>query len=494
MSTPTPRPRAFVEADDVGILESPEAVLTTLTKEGDRRWMYPTPSKGRFWTRRLALGWALIAFFVALPVVRIGGKPAVLLDVVHREFTFFGFTFYPTDTFLLLLLGVAALLGVVFLTALLGRVWCGWGCPQTVYLEFVFRPIERWIEGKEHVRQRRDEGPLTLDKAWRKAAKWAVYTVLAVGLAHTFVAYFVGWDRLVAWMTGPPTEQWGFFVLMAGTTALMLFDFGVFREQMCTIACPYARMQSVLLDPDSLIVSYDPNRGEPRARRGKKKLRQEEAGLLPQRGDCIDCFACVRTCPTGIDIRDGLQMECVACTQCIDACDAIMDRIGKPRGLIRYTSERELDGKRTRWLRGRTVLYAGLLLAVSTVFTIALTTRGTYDVNVGRAVGEPYTVLPDGQIANRLRFRVHNQTPNATAFTIGVAEPEGASVRVVGVQPVGLEAQEMARTEVWVLLPPETFGGAPQQEGTFALTFTDGTVETVPFTLLGPMEQTPVDR
>lgn len=478
--------RAFIDADDVGILESPEAVLATMDREGNRRWLYPTVSKGRFYWQRLALGWGLIVLFVSLPIVRINGRPAVLLDFVHREFALFGLTFYPTDTFYLLLLGLAALVFVVLLTALLGRVWCGWGCPQTVYLEFVFRPIERWIEGKEHVRARRDAGPWTLDKAGRKAAKWGVYLAISLALAHVFVSYFVGWERLLAWMTGPPTEHWGFFVMMAVTTGLVLFDFGYFREQMCTITCPYARFQSVLLDEDSMIVSYDPNRGEPRARRSKKKIQQEEAGLIPQLGDCIDCLACVRTCPTGIDIRDGLQMECIACTQCIDACDDIMDAIGKPRGLIRYTSEHELEGTKTRVLRPRTVVYGLLFAALVTMLGVGIATRGAFDVNVARAVGEPFVELPDGTVANRLRFRVRNQTPSAATFEIEAVEPASAEVRIVGVQPVPLDPQEMKRIEAWVVVPSESFGGGQQQDAAFRLVFSDGSQQVVTFPLLGP--------
>lgn len=467
----------IVPPEEVGILESPEEVLTTLTREGKRRWMYPVPSKGRYYYRRLVLGWFLIVLFVALPIVRIGGKPAVLLDLLQREFTFFGVTFYPTDTFLLLLLMVGTVVGVILFTALLGRVWCGWACPQTVYMEFVYRPIERWIEGREHVRQRRDAGPWTFDKTWRKGVKLSIFVVISLVLAHTFVAYFVGWERLLTWMQEPPTEHWGYFVMMALTTGLVLFDFGYFREQMCTIACPYARFQSVLLDPNSLIVSYDPNRGEPR---GKGKKRD---GL----GDCVDCFACVRTCPTGIDIRDGLQMECIACTACIDACDDIMDRVGSPRGLIRYTSEHELAGRPTRRLRPRTVIYSLLLVAVSVGFTVALTTRGAYDINVGRSTGEPFMALPDGQVANRLRFRVRNQTPKDASFSIEVLQPAGAEVNVVGVQPVTLAPQEMKRVEAWVVVPPGAFSG-DTVDGLFRIRFDDGTTRDVRFPLLGPSE------
>lgn len=477
--------KSFVSIEDVGILEAPEEVLSTLTKDGKRKWLYPSESRGDFYWRRLILGWALIAFFVLLPIIQINGRPAILLDFINREFSLFGFTFFPTDTFLLMIFGISALLSIVIFTALFGRVWCGWGCPQTVYLEFVYRPIERWIEGKEHVRKKRNEGPWTWDKVWRRSVRFAIYGVISLALANVFVSYFAGWDRLLTWMMQPPTENWGFFLMMAVTTGLILYDFGYFREQMCTIACPYARIQSVLMDEDSLIVSYDPNRGEPRARRSKKKIQQELAGEIEAQGDCIDCYACVRTCPTGIDIRDGLQMECVACTQCIDACDVIMDKIGKPRGLIRYTSERELDHQKTRPIRPRTIIYGVLFAALVTAFTIAFTSRGSYDINVGRNVGEPFTVLQDGRITNRLRFRVRNLKSEAASFTIEAVEPAGTETRIIGVSPTPLESHEMKRVEAWIIIPEEVFNG-DKTEGVFNLIFDDGTTETVSFPLLGP--------
>jgi len=231
----------------------------------------------------------------------------------------------------------------------------------------------------------------------------------------------------------------------------------------------------VLLDPDSLIVSYDEARGEPR---GKGKDR---TGL----GDCVDCYACVRTCPTGIDIRDGLQMECLHCTQCIDACDDIMEKVGFEPGLIRYSSEREDAGKTRRFVRPRTVIYSLLLVVLASVFVVALTTRGSYDVNVGRAVGEPYQVLPDDRVANRIRVRVRNQTPRAAQFTIRVDEPAAAEVKVVGVSPVSVAAEEMTRTEAWIVIPPETVRGGTAA-ATIRIVFDDGTEHTVDFPLLGP--------
>ncbi|MFW5973595.1 MAG: cytochrome c oxidase accessory protein CcoG [Bacteroidota bacterium] len=473
--------------DPAQILDSPEAVLSTLTREGKRRWMYPTPSKGRYYWPRLIVGWVLISLFVALPLVRINGSPAILLDLIQWEFHLFGATFYPTDTFLLMLLMLATAIGIIAVSALLGRVWCGWACPQTVYMEFLYRPIERWIEGSEHTRKRRDENRWTFDRSWRKAAKFSVFLIVSLVLAHSFVAYFVGWDRLLHWMTQPPTEQWGYFLFMAITTGLVLFDFGYFREQMCTITCPYARFQSVLLDPDSLIVSYDPGRGEPRARRSKKVLRDEEAGIVESRGDCIDCFACVRTCPTGIDIRDGLQMECIACTACIDACDAIMDRIEKPRGLIRYTSEHGLDGKRTRLLRPRTAVYSALLLIIAGAFVAATSSRATFDVDLGRAAGAPFVELPDGEIANRLRFRVRNQGREHVSFEVTTVSPEMAEVRLVGVPPIELGPEQMTRIEAWIVFPREELVEG-QVDGQFALRFSDGNTTYHRFPLLGPTE------
>jgi cytochrome c oxidase accessory protein FixG len=467
------------------VLESPEDVLTTLTREGKRRWIYPVPSPGRFNTQRRIVAYALMLLYLLLPIIHINGRPAILLDVMQREFALFGAVFYPTDTVLLMILGVGGILAIIVLTALLGRVWCGWGCPQTVYLEYLFRPIERLVEGSEHLRLRRDQGPWTFDKFWRKAVKLTIFAALALILAHTFVAYFVGWSNLLLWITRPPAEQWGFFVMMALTSGLIFYDFAYFREQMCTIVCPYARMQSVLLDPDSLIVSYDPNRGEPRARRSKQKLQDEEAGLIPARGDCIDCGACVRTCPTGIDIRDGLQMECIACTQCIDACDSIMDRIGKPRGLVRYTSENQLAGVQNKLMRPRTIAYLVLLAGFVSAFTVTLVNRDAYDINVGRVVGEPYTVLPSGEIANRVRFRVRNQTGVTSSFEITPVSPTGMDLRLVGVQPVELEPGELKRVEAFVVLPDDAFIES-YIEGIFDLVFSDGAVERRSFSLLGP--------
>ena len=472
------------------VLESPEEVLSTLEKDGKRRWIYPTPERGPWYWRRLALGWFLIVVFVAAPIVHIGGKPAIFLDIAHREFTFMGQTLYATDTLLLMLFMLAALLSVFLGTALLGRLWCGWGCPQTVYMEFVFRPIERLLEGKESTRKRNDAKDMTFNLAMRKTLKYLIFLVIALGMAHTFVAYFVSWPRLLEWMTGPPAEHFGFFIMMALTTGLILFDFAFFREQMCTIVCPYARFQSVLMDRDSLIVSYDSGRGEPRGRRKKarKKGRQGEARLeIPALGDCIDCGACVRTCPTGIDIREGLQMECIGCTQCVDACDAIMLKVDKPTGLIRYTSETVLDNKPSRVLRPRVIIYSVLLIIISGLFLTAFIGRDAVDLNLSRVPGAPFTKLPDERIANRVRFRIQNRTGGDEVFSISATEPEGTELRIIGNPRIELGDGEVTHIDAWVVTPTTVFtkGSAT---GMFKIDSEHGGTRMAEFNLLGPSQ------
>ena len=322
-----------------------DRVLSTLNRDGTRNWIRPKLAHGRFLRHRRIVGYALVALFVLLPRLRIAGRPGVLIGLDTGEIDVLGAVFRPSDGFVLALLGVTIVAGVFLLTALWGRVWCGWGCPQTVYLEHVFRPIERWLEGSRGQRASRT----------RKAIKWALFTAVAFALSNVFLAYFVGTERLERWVFESPLDHPGGFALVVGVAALMLFDFGWFREQMCIVACTYGRLQSVLLDRQSLIIGYDTQRGEPR-NQPKKKLP------VVSSGDCVDCAACVAVCPTGIDIRDGLQMECIGCAQCIDACDTVMTKLGRPQGLIRYTSQDALAGKRARMLRARTIAYPAMLL------------------------------------------------------------------------------------------------------------------------------------
>ena len=458
-------------------------VLSTLNADGSRRWLKPRVSPGRFLNRRRAVGYTLIAFFCTLPHLRIMGKPPILLDLVHREFTFFGVTLYPTDTLLFALLMLSIFLSVFFLTALFGRVWCGWGCPQTVYLEFVYRPIERFFEGAP--------GRKAKKGAWRKPAKILTYLLVSFFLANTFIAYFVGTDNLFKWMTGSPFTHPVGFLVMAITTFLMMFDFAFFREQVCIVACPYGRFQSVMLDRNSLIITYDEKRGEPR---GKKKRAAKPEGdvslkVLPDeqaQGDCIDCKMCVTTCPTGIDIRDGLQLECVNCAQCIDACDSIMDKIGRPRGLIRYGSQAAvLDGKKSRILRPRTMIYPTIITGLLSAFMFVLLTRAPAYISILRQRGAPFAVLDDGSVVNAVTVKVQNRRPGDTAYDFELVDVDGGVVEISG-EAFVVKPQETLGRPMLLKAPASSFPKG-ERDVTIRVTDEEGYTKDVKYRMIAPV-------
>ena len=461
-----------------------ERVLSTLNVDGTRRWLNPRLSKGRWLNRRRAVGYGLIALFVTLPHLRIDGKPPLLIDILAREFTFFGITLYPTDTLLLALLLITVALSIFFFTALFGRVWCGWGCPQTVYLELVFRPVERFFQG----------APGSAKKRFGAAGgllKTIVFVLLAFGLAHTFLSYFVGTDNLRQWIFGSPLDHPIAFMVMIGVTGLMLFDFGFFREQTCIVACPYGRFQSVMLDRDSLIVGYDRKRGEPRGKKRRSTNRGNDVSLQiiqdeTQPGDCIDCTMCVQTCPTGIDIRDGLQMECVNCTQCIDACDAIMDKIGRPRGLIRYASQRTLEGGGRHWLRPRVIVYPAIITVLVAIMAVLLATRASALVTVLRGPGSPFTVLDDGMVANPIKIKIHDRSEDGATYTLSLEGVEGGRIDGAGV--IELQPGQMLTEPVALVVPAEAF-----TTGRLPITVrvqAEGFDESVAYVMLGPVART----
>ncbi len=457
-----------------------ERVLSTLNADGTRRWLRPKPSCGRFHGRRRVFGWFLIVLFVSLPYIPINGKPAILLDILKREFTLFGKTFLATDTLLLMLFVMTLLVAIFLLTAVFGRVWCGWACPQTVYLELLFRPLERWIEGGHAQQKKLDkEGP-----NGRRLLRHFVFFAVSMFIAHVFLAYFVGVDTLALWVRQSPFDHPFAFLVMGGVTLGMFFDFTYFREQTCIVACPYGRLQSVLLDRDSLIVGYDAKRGEPRKR---GKLVADEP-----RGDCVDCFKCVATCPTGIDIRDGLQMECIHCTQCIDACDSVMDRIGKPRGLIGYSSQNAVSGQKTRFVRPRVVLYPLLLAGLLTIFVTALVNKDTADVSIVRPPGATFGITPSGDITNRIKIRVTNRSETSQTYQALVVGVSGAEVdrpgefRILSAElPATLGSGESVLAEGFVATPPHVFDKG-RATVTIRVVGEDGFNSEVDYQLLGP--------
>lgn len=444
---------------------STDRVLSTLNQDGTRRWLQPRLARGRFLLRRRIVAFGLIALFVLLPRIRIGGRPAVLIDLVTREINLFGTVFRPTDGFMLALFGLTVVMSVFLVTALWGRVWCGWGCPQSVYLEHVFRPIERLLQGSHGQRK----------EPWRKIVKWIVFAGLAFALSNVFLAYFVGTDRLEQWVFHSPSEHPIGFGIVMFVSALMLFDFGWFREQMCIVACPYGRLQSVLLDKQSLIVGYDVKRGEPRTKAKKK--------LPVVGGDCVDCGACVAVCPTGIDIRQGLQMECIGCTQCIDACDGIMDKLGRKRGLIRYTSQDELAGKGRHLLRVRTIVYPLLIALASGGLVFMLLTRAGTEVSVERVQGTTFVELPDGQISSQARLRIENESDAKHTYHLSLVQSPNATLRSQAVVELG--PHKSLEIPVFVDVPRESFE-AGKRHVHVRIDDSSGFERVVTLVLLGP--------
>jgi cytochrome c oxidase accessory protein FixG len=422
---------------DETLLKPQGRVLSTLESDGSRRWLTPKLSTGRFWHQRRIVAYLLIAIFTLIPYVPINaqGDPLILFDLLHRKLYLFGFTFLPTDTIYLALFLVSSILSIFFITALLGRVWCGWGCPQTVYMEYVFRPIERFFLG----RSGQGGKPRADVPAWRKIAMYVVYLIICLHMANTFLAYFVPYRELHTWIMSPPWEHPAGFMIVMFVTGMMMFDFAYWREQMCIIGCPYGRFQSVLLDRNSLIISYDPVRGEPRGKGKRTGSKQSAVGSeqyrtislptansplqtesKPQLGDCVDCGLCSAVCPTGIDIRDGLQIECVACAQCIDVCDGVMDKIGLPKGLIRYSSQSKIAGEKQRILRPRVIIYSIVLAILLTLLTMLLVTKKPFDLMVIRNKGLPFTVTPAGMVENTWILKLTNRSEVPRTFTVSV--------------------------------------------------------------------------
>lgn len=440
--------------DRLNLLQPPERVLSTLNADGTRRWLRPKVAMGPWWRRRRVVAWFLMVLFTAIPWIELPAGPLMRFDLVNRDFWFFGVSFRPTDSLLLMLLMLGIFLSVFLITALTGRGWCGWACPQTVYLEFLFRPVERAVK--------------------HKALRWTIFALLALHLSNTFLSYFAGPRTVLAWSFGSPLEHPAAFAVVLVTAALILLDFGWFREQMCTVACPYARLQSVLLDRDSLIIGYDQRRGEPRG-----KIHAAGAG------DCIDCKLCVAACPTGIDIRDGLQLECVACVQCVDACDAVMDKIGRPRGLIRFASQNTLAGQARRFLRPRVLIYPALLAVVVAGLSFGLAARESALVRVLRVQNVPYTIMQDGTVLNPVRVYLENRSDEIRSYLLELESPAEGRL-IAPMFPLAIPPGENFTVVVQTVLPASSFADGRAQA---RLRFYDGVDfdQTLDDVLPGPL-------
>ena len=400
--------------------------VTTIRDDGSRPFLFPADTHGRFTLARRASSVLLIGFYLSLPWIKIGGYPAVFLDLAERRFHLFGLVLAAQDMWLLFFVITGLGFSLFFVTALFGRLWCGWACPHTVFLDQVYRRIERVIDGDAVERRALDAAPASGSKLLRRVVKHVLFVLVSATIAHLFLAYFVSLPEVWSMVRAAPAEHWSAFGFMAVFTGVLYFNFGWFREQLCIVICPYGRLQSALIDDHSLVIGYDAQRGEPRM--PMAAYRQHQAAQLAtglpaegsaKAGHCIACQRCVHVCPTGIDIRQGLQMECVGCTACIDACDEVMTRLNRPRGLIRYDSQTAFAGRKTRWVRPRTALYGLLLLIGASVATWALSTVKPASLGVTRITGAPYIVSADF-VRNQFLVRLVNKRNEPVRFQLSL--------------------------------------------------------------------------
>lgn len=399
--------------------------LSTLTDDGkSRKWIYPRVVKGKLYRYRSLLSYFFLTLLFTAPFLKLNGEQLVLLNVLERKFVFFGVIFWPQDFYLFVLALLTFMVFIVLFTVVFGRVFCGWACPQTIFLEMVFRKIEIWIERDQHKRKKLDEAPLTAGKFFKKALKHGIYICISFLIANTFLAYLIGSATLIRIITEPVSMHLSGFLSISVFTLVFYLVFSKMRELVCTVACPYGRLQGVLLDNQSIVVAYDDVRGEPRAKRVKEQENRN--------GDCIDCKLCVDVCPTGIDIRNGTQMECVNCTACIDACDMVMEKINRPTRLIGFKSEEEIRTKRPFHINRRIYAYSAVLLVLMSVLSYLLITRSAVKTTILRAGGTLYQLRDkDKTVSNLYNAELINKTNGSIRFEL---VPENPRARIQYIQ------------------------------------------------------------
>ncbi len=382
--------------------------IGTVTKEGKRAWIFPKKPSGKFYRYRKLVSYVLLAFLILAPFVKINGNQFLMFNVMERRFNIFGFPFWPQDFHLFVISMIIGVVFIILFTVAFGRIFCGWICPQTIFLEMVFRRIEYWIDGDRNKQIKLDKQAWNAEKIKKRLLKWSLFLIISFIIANVFLAYLISGDRVLQYIIDGPTSHLSTFISLLIFTAVFYFVFAWFREQVCIIACPYGRLQGVLLDTKSIVVAYDHKRGE--SENGRKKWRKNEDRTALGHGNCIDCFQCVHVCPTGIDIRNGTQLECINCTACMDECDDVMEKVGYPKGLIRYASEDEITKKEKFKLTARIKGYIAVLAILIGLLTGMLFLRNDVEARVLRLPGQLYEHKDHNIISNVFTYKLINKT------------------------------------------------------------------------------------
>ena len=423
--------------------------MSTVDQKGERVWIYPKKPSGYYHKWRIAVTVILLSILFAGPFIKIAGQPFLLLNVFERRFVVLGQAFWPQDFVLLALVLIAFFVFIILFTVVFGRVWCGWACPQTLFMEMVFRKIEYLIEGDANEQRRLNKAPWTSTKIVKKVSKQAIFILISILIAHTSMAYIIGIEDTFTIVTHSPAENLAGFIGLLGFTATFYGVFAHFREQACIAVCPYGRLQGVLLTKQSIVVAYDFVRGEPRG-----KLRKNPVASVAH-GDCVDCKLCVHVCPTGIDIRNGTQLECVNCTACIDACDDVMIKIGKPKGLIRFASYDSISQGVQKLLTPRVIGYSFVLIALLCIVSFALFTRSDIETTVLKVPGTTFQRGEDGLISNLYNIEFVNKTFDDIDLEVRIVSPSSATLEKVGEPNLKVQGEGLAKSVYFVKMPPE---------------------------------------
>lgn len=419
----------------------------TMDQTGKRKWVYPKKPGGRYTNYRTLVAILLLVVFFAIPFITIHGNPILMINVLDRQFFIFGQPFYPQDFFILALGAIASLIFIILFTVAFGRIFCGWVCPQTIFMEMIFRKIEYAIEGDRNRQMKLERQKWDFEKIWKRCLKWSIYIVISLIITHFMYMYIVGYKEVFNIMKQGPFANPSNFTVMIFFTAAFYFVFAWFREQVCTLVCPYGRLQSVLIDAQTINVFYDYKRGENRAKWKKGEDRKAEG-----KGDCIDCNQCVVVCPTGIDIRDGQQLECINCTACMDACDEVMDKVGFPRGLIRYASEAEIENQTEFKFTTRMKAYAAILILLVGFLGFLLLSRGAMEAKFIKPAGSTF-FLRDGKITNTYNYTLLNKSNKPLKVTFKVLKPEHGEVNMSATGKVEVARDQMSKGTINISFP-----------------------------------------
>jgi cytochrome c oxidase accessory protein FixG len=422
--------------------------IGTINEEGKRAWVFPKKPSGKFWKYRTYVSYVLLAFLLSAPFIKVNGNQFLLFNVFDRRFNIFGFPFWPQDFHLVVISMIIGVIFVALFTVAFGRIFCGWMCPQTIFMEMVFRRLEFWIDGDRGAQIRLDRQSWNAEKIRKRVTKWVVFFIISFLIANVFLAYLIGSETLLQYVVDGPWEHTSTLISLLIFTSVFYFVFAWFREQVCIIACPYGRMQGVLLDNKSIVVAYDHKRGE--SENGRKKFRKNEDREALGHGDCIDCFQCVNVCPTGIDIRNGTQLECINCTACIDECDTIMEKVDLPKGLIRYASEDEITKKSSFTFTPRLKGYTSVLIILTGLLIGMLFLRNDLEATILRLPGQLYEHKEGNLISNVYTYKLVNKTTKDVTDVHFELLSHNGTVKLVRQEDFIVTAQGLAEGTLFV--------------------------------------------